>query len=309
MRVLLTAAAIAFFAIAAPRSAAAYVRTTTTSGTPLGWGNRCVEWELDGRENPAFSTERLAAAVGRAEDAWRAVAGACPNPFHFSVSPKSADTAAVGRDHHDVILWRLGDYCRRAENADDNLCLAPNVAATTTVFFRDEPGASDDGTLLEADMEINGIAHRFDDGGASDAVDMQSVLVHELGHAAGLDHTCTDATGTIPPTDDLGREVPRCLPVAALPVQARAATMYPFLEPGDVSKRSPGPDEQRAVCAIYRGYPSSCVNEPSESKGACGCRMAGGGERASPVAVGALVAAIARRRSRKRLGSKKGVGT
>lgn len=290
--------ALASDLIATP--AAAYVRLTTSSGTPIEWRSSCLQFHVDDAANPDFSTQRLRAALTGAVTAWTSSARACPSAFHVDLVGDATADSSVKRDGKSMVVWRLGDFCKEGAHADDELCLSPNVTATTTVFFRDKPGSDGDGEILEADMEINAVGFEFADDGSRGAVDLPSVLAHEVGHASGLDHTCAIATGGVAPTDSDGHAVPPCFPLAALPQAAVDATMFAFVSPGDTSKRAPGDDERAAVCAVYRSYAGACASEDPKS---CGCRVVAGDASPWRVALGLLAAttcvAIASRRRRR----------
>lgn len=266
----------------------AYVRMTTASQTPVEWRSACLQFQLSSASNPDFDSERLRAALAGGLEAWTSTAASCPSKFHVDMLSSTIDDDVVARDGKSMIIWRRSDFCADARNAQDELCLAPNVVATTTVFFLDKPGSARDGEILEADMEIN--AHyTFDDRGAADKIDLPSALAHEIGHAVGLDHTCSVASaGAAPSFDSEGRPVPACFPLGALPDYVRRATMFTFTNAGDTSKRAPSEDEKTAVCEIYRTSQGACAAGDAKS---CNCGTVGGAPEAS--ALQALLAAVA----------------
>jgi hypothetical protein len=185
------------------------------------------------------------------------------------------DGADVAFDRRSVVLWRLPRYCDDAAHAADEICLAPNATATTTVFFHDQPGAGDDGEIVDADIELNAVRFTFDDTGAPAAIDLQTVLAHEAGHAVGLDHTCYANRASAPLLDDRGEPQPYCFPVSALPPSVTAATMFNFTTPGETEKRGPTDDEQRAVCSIYAGYSGSCAGAAGDERSGCSSGLPG----------------------------------
>src|SRR5262249_8466870 len=142
----------------------------------------------------------------------------------------------VGYDGKSLVLWRPADYCDDPGHAGDDVCLSPNAAAVTTSFYFESGDRA--GELVETDIEING-AFAFDTQGAPDRVDLVSAITHEIGHVIGLDHTCATVPGRAPAHDTSGAVVPPCFPLDAVPPDARAATMFPFLEPGQLDARMP----------------------------------------------------------------------
>ena len=268
MRWSIFAAALVGFSIPIP--AQAYVRTTTTSGTPIAWTTGCLQDQLDTTPNPDLSTDRERAALKAALAQWNHSQEACTK-MTVSLGPDIAD-ANVAFDGHSVVLWRLHGFCDTGKNAQDEACLAPNATATTTVFFHDKPGEADDGKIEEADMEVNAVHFDFDDTGDPNKIDLQEVFAHESGHALGLDHTCYSDSAQTPLLDGEGNPQPFCFPVNALPASVQGAAMYPFTAPGEVDKRGPMHDETAAVCSIYAGKSATCDN--SESDGSGGCSVA-----------------------------------
>jgi hypothetical protein len=280
-------------------AASAYVRTRTTSNTPIAWFQGCLQLHVDtSAPNPAFAEDRMREDLDGALSTWNRADQACTE-LRLTREGDDAD-ANVVYDGKSMVLWRLPGFCDHRENAEDEACLSPDATATTTVFFHDDPGADDDGEILEADIEINAVHFTFDDRGSVNAIDLPSVFAHELGHAVGLDHTCTVNQGATPPVDDRGRPVPFCFPVSVLPDSVTSATMYNFIVPGEIDKRAPGPDEKRAACSIYADYTPECSGQ---SQGGISCSL-GRVSRisAGAAALAALLAAavtLGRRRSRR----------
>jgi hypothetical protein len=188
--------------------------------------------------------------------------------MNVSLGPDYADPNVVF-DGHSMVLWRLPGFCDLAKNAQDEACLAPNATATTTVFFHDDPGARDDGEIMEADMEVNAVHFTFNDNGDPNDIDMQQVFAHETGHGLGLDHTCYTDSAQTPLEDNLGNPQLYCFPVSALTPGVTAATMYPFTAPGETDKRGPTKDETAAMCSMYADKGASCESTDNPNSGGC----------------------------------------
>ena len=103
----------------------------------------------------------------------------------------------------------------------------PGDAAFTVV---DSNGP--DGAIRGARIELNGVV-RWADYGSADAVDLQGLLVHEIGHMLGLGHS-----------------------------RIREATLYPGIRPGSVRGRTLNADDLAALCTIYPAEPPPSEGSP-----------------------------------------------
>src|SRR5262249_30876577 len=156
------------------------------------------------------------------------------------------------------LFWRAPGFCDDARNARDEVCLSPNAAAITTVFYYDKPGDERDGEMVGVDIEVNAAHFSFSDDGEPGKLDLENTMTHEFGHVLGLDHTCNSISGAVPPVDGSGNPVPPCFPLADLSAAVTSATMFNFEGPGETSKRVPQADETDGVCAIYAGHSREC---------------------------------------------------
>jgi len=175
------------------------------------------------------------------------------------------------------------------------------------VFSRNHPGALDDGMILEADIEVNDVDYQWaiiPDGPITvhdygNSYDLASALTHETGHFIGLAHTCS-VSGDPLRYDNHGQVVSDCTMLTGDDAdQIIAATMYPTMNPVDVSLRSLTDDDRNGACSLYPITPTVI--------GACDVSGSPAAARPSeavlPLAVGgaglALALAWRRRRARR----------
>jgi hypothetical protein len=248
-------------------SAIAYVRMRTPDGVPLAWRRGCPAFSITTGGGAEVSADEMVRLIETARVAWQSGDGGCDElPIEVTAGDRGG---TVDYDGSSELLWRDADFCSDSDHADDEICLSPNAAAVTTVFFYEQGERG--GEIVETDMEING-AYAFGLEGEADRVDLLSIITHELGHAMGLEHTCETIPGRAPLTDSAGQVVPSCFPIAALPAPVREATMFPYVEAGVIDPRTPLDDERRAVCDLYRDHAGTC----GETGPGCGCGGAGG---------------------------------
>jgi len=133
------------------------------------------------------------------------------------------------------------------------------------------PLARDTGEIVDSDIEINAIGFAWADLDITPAdgftQDLQNALTRELGHVAGLAPTCSGDASQPRSVDENDNPIPDC---DTAPELVRETTMFPSTQPGDVSRRTLTPDDQRGLCAIYplASDPMSCLDgggEPADA--------------------------------------------
>ena len=250
--------------------ARAYVRTRNANGTPIAWERSCVFLTSAPATCPDGDPAAVAQAIRDSVAAWNDAADSCNATIHFELS-ETDGSPEPGFDpkgkNENLIVW-LTDHWGSGDTDYE-----PSAVALTTLTYVTDEGAEDDGEILDADIELNGVYQHFTTNPVqpTSAYDVANTVTHELGHVLGLDHTCYDGSLPERPTDDQGRPIPDCIPVVRLPPEVRNATMYPFASPGETSKRSLEPDDVKGVCGIYPPDRNAGPCEPIDLSDGCGC--------------------------------------
>jgi uncharacterized protein (TIGR03382 family) len=269
----------------AARVAAADVATygvqhTSVSGKPVWRSDRFVQLTLDTTTIPDADVPTITAAF----DAWSSATASCGG-VTFGL-----DRAAVpGTDfERETVHIRTDSWC----SPDGSECYDPASASVTHLTFIDNPDDSNDGMVVDADVELNAVDFELLLPGATPAtdkpaLDLQSVMTHEAGHVLGLAHDC--ATGEEPwPVDDRGNKVPSC-GADPLPADVLPATMFYQIDPGDTGARTPKQNDIDGACALLLLTP-----EP-EVDGVGGCSATGSAGGLAPLLCVLLVASRRRR--------------
>ncbi|MGM0596238.1 MAG: M12 family metallo-peptidase [Myxococcota bacterium] len=143
-----------------------------SSGVPLHWALHCIHLYL-WQEEPLL--EPLLEILQVVKEKWT-------NPEESSleftiqqVESESWGYELTGREISEIRFVR--DGWSWGEQAD----------AITVITYYDEPGYKDDGLIIDADILIN---YQEVMPQSLDASWLSTVLMHEIGHLAGLDHTC-----------------------------------------------------------------------------------------------------------------------
>jgi hypothetical protein len=257
-------------AIIAPAAAHAYVRNTAAGVAEFVPGS-CMTLEVHLDNFPGIDPDAVRAAATAAARAWSADTNPCTN-LTFAVTFAGGPGPPPRDDGVNVVGARPEGWCPDGTDAATAVtvdagptCNAPSATAATTVFARS------DGHILDGDIELNTLTFAWAvldaQGNPSDKQDLQSVLTHEIGHLIGLAHPCWSGFGDRG-IDDSGSPVPNCYDA---PAAITDDTMYPTINPGDISRRVLSPDALRAVCEIYPASngPATCAS-PTGS----GCAVA-----------------------------------
>ncbi|HET6147887.1 MAG TPA: hypothetical protein VFH68_10175 [Polyangia bacterium] len=288
--------ALAMWAPARP--AMAYVRALTEGGVPIRWGRSCIAVQAHLDDLPGLSQEQMRAAVQGATRAWSAAANSCTN-LELVVSFSAGAGPLPGSDGVSVMGARREGWCPVGTDPPPAtgapaICNPPSALAATSVF------ASPTGDIRDSDTELNTLtvdwAALDEAGQPSDRHDLQSALTHEVGHLLGLAHRCYSGVGQRA-TDDLGVPVPNCY---GAPQEILDDTMFPTIEPGDISRRVLSPEAVRALCALYPappGYlaPADPPTTCAAPQGGCALSPIGQPDPAALLALSVLLLALARR--------------
>ena len=280
--------------------AVAYVRTTTeTSGVAVQWNEKCVTVTIDERGSKDVSLGDIDTTLGRAIQNWSTRTSRCGG---LSLSMTRAYRVLdVADDGLPAVIFRNDTWQRPGHAPHD-----PSAIGLTTVMYVNTPGIPGDGTILDADIELNNVNYTFttDPTNATarpgtQLADLENTLTHELGHVQGLAHTCWDHITATPPLDNNGEPIPDCND-PNLPLSITDTTMYPYATmPGETSKRNLSPDDVSGVCDVYQPLAGKLGCYP-EIDGGCSASPAQRRSRWPLTAVGlvavAVVLAAARRR-------------
>ena len=301
MRRLLAAALVLSFA----GSAGAWVRSRTEKGTPVFWPASCVFIVPDEAGSLDMPLETVLQVIDRTIANWQTPSLGRAYLRLQREAPAKKETLY---DKTHVIKFRDGSrFCRPADGGKEEVCYSAQATAITTIFYNSAPGKPADGTILDADIELNQVNFTFVNLPAAtqarpgtSRADLENTLTHELGHLQGLDHICRDSATLGDPVDGNGQPIPDCIEVRQNPVKFRElleATMYNFTESAaEIKKRTPEADDQNALSAVY---PTDKDPKQCKRPGEGGCAVGGRGDKGAWALAGlALLAWWGRRRLR-----------
>jgi hypothetical protein len=233
--------------------ASAYVRTTSDrSNTPVFWPVSCVYVSGEARGSQDIPLPTIDATLKRAVNNWTSRDSSCG--YLRLIAQPSIKPTDVAIDGHETVVFRDQEWARPGASMPHD----PSAIGLTTVFYVDTPGLPGDATILDADIELNGVNYTFTTDpanavkrpGTTSIADLENTLTHELGHVQGFAHTCWDHLTATPPLDNTGQPIPDCN--GALPASITNTTMFPYANsPGETSKRTLSDDEVKAICDIY----------------------------------------------------------
>jgi hypothetical protein len=284
------ACALVALAVAVPLPARAYVRSRTNGGldVPTAWGKSCIPLRIY-IDNPPLElggADYLAAAQNAAV-AWSHSSLDC-TVLNLTVTSAPEDTADVGLDGENRVVFRKDDWCLHPPPTDPNEapCHDSAALAVTSVFQNKKTGE-----IVDADVEVNAYDFTWGDligqpalfaktgdckgSTACQIHDFQNALTHEFGHVIGLAHTCYQAGVETQQPDNNGNPAPACSSPDLSPVVTEA-TMYVSVAPGDIARRSLSPDDQQAACDIYPFTGAACTTSSASVGTSSGCAVAPG---------------------------------
>lgn len=234
------------FALAVPREASAFCRTTTasvpanydaqrngciTSGLLLYWKGACVTYAINETAATGIPLADATRIIDQSFSTW--TGSTCP-----------ASGQKVGISVTDLGAVQCGEVRYNSDGPNQNLIVfredswpyndASNTLGLTTVTFNSESGE-----IYDADMEINATGKNLSitDTVAANGFDLASVITHEAGHFLGLAHATSNTS-----------------------------TMFASYKPGTTTLRSLTADDIEGVCAIYPNDKERAIDPKVEPK-------------------------------------------
>jgi hypothetical protein len=190
----LSALGLGLFGAACNDPAGTARAATTESGSPLRWSERTIVLELSPERAGGTVDSRVRDALERAAGVWNSALARCSAP-RFALGAKPLARPRIEDDRTNEVLFHEGHWCSPSE-ADPGDCYDASRHALTRVRVHQKPGDRRDGEIRGADLEVNGVAFAWSPRGEGPGtLSLEAMFVHELGHALGLDHPCSDAPG------------------------------------------------------------------------------------------------------------------
>lgn len=227
------------------------------------WNTSKIELWVSDASRAAPAGRDLSVALERATATWNDHARAARAPRLFIIAGPRPTAYAV-QDGVSTVLLRTDAWCPPGARDEEEGCYDLARQAITHLYLN-----ADKTEIVEADLELNGVEpHWRHPSGEVNVPALQALLVHELGHVLGLDHSCgLKASQGASAADDLKS----CRDPAA-----RASVMYPDpLENGRALLLAPSEDALSELKEMYGGTTQV------------------GGGTLWPVGVGLLIAASA----------------
>jgi len=241
-----------------------YVRTHRESdGKPAAWPAPHVVFTLARASIPkGLDPGKVERAVADALGAW--TSDHC-SAVELALVTTDEPEPKVARDGINLVIFR-NDHWSKNGDPSPFLRYDREELAVTSVYLEKSEHSPRTAAILEADMELDAVDYGWsvDGSGISgDGVrDITRVVMHEVGHALGLEHNCNDGASSDP-------SLPGCRRAGAA---VRGATMFPSWLDSRAAPRELGGDERRALCDIYPR--SALASTPPAKPGARGVRFA-----------------------------------
>lgn len=193
-----------------------------------------VPWTSGKKISIGALTKSLSAAAAT----WSSVK--CAN---LKITVGHPEPSKVADDEKRAVIVRDELWCRNGMR--DQGCYEDGFVAATTIEHSRKVGA------IFADVEINGVTEHFADIDPASVLtannlnvwDLQSILVHELGHMLGLPDVCTTAAN---PKGN--KAIRSCLKASS---RDRSSVMYPAAAPGR-ARRFLSRDDEKNLCKVLQ---------------------------------------------------------
>ncbi|MFH1131126.1 MAG: hypothetical protein V1754_07310 [Pseudomonadota bacterium] len=272
------AANTTLFSFWAPNVQAYVPSTGENNQQPVFWmGSNCVYVQPHSQGSDDIEDGSDIEAIQRSAQNWQSATRGCSFMRIIVHGPKNNAVPGFSKSgsNENVVFWHEQKCPEEKTSNEDEPCWEYdlNAAAITTVFYVDDPKSSDDGRILDADIEINGASFSFSTTGNKTKTDVENTVTHEMGHLLGLDHPCGDGARSPLPKDHNGDPIPSCTPRWGLPSGMVDTTMYNFADLGETKKRTPEEDDIQGICDTYplAEDPGVCVEADLSNGGCDGC--------------------------------------
>jgi hypothetical protein len=278
----------------------AFVNERNKFDKVLHWSGSCVFVTPDADGTTDLPGTEETTILGEVLEVWNSATTGC-GYLELRLDPPAAGHE-VGYDGVNLVKYRHETWCSPpGEGETEPNCYDPGAFAITTLFYVEQEGRGDDGTILDSDIEMNAVNFAIATDcdttcrteGSGPLGDLANTMTHEVGHLLGLDHTCWEGSSADAPLDDEGNPAPSCNPVSSLSSEILDATMYNYENPGEISKRTPEPDDIAGVCSLYPTADDPDVCERVSVDGDGCCSVAGGTARSRGGAAGTILLALA----------------
>ena len=258
---LLGTAALGFATVA---DASAYV-FYKAGDNPLRWyvGRPAYQWTMATVEPEEATWEEAKALIEEAYDAWiETPCGVVPEFTYGGTSTATKGTLPTSlTEAPDNVIVFIRSRTDWQASGNQSSWLAITKIANDSVS----------GEIIDADMEINDGMYKFhygEDAPPAGSIDFRAMIIHEVGHFFGLDHSLS-----------------------------ATATMYATYSGDPVDARVLDQDDIDGICALYTDAPTwvDRTVKPEEPKDDGGCGAGG----AVPGLLAGLGVALGLRRRRR----------
>jgi hypothetical protein len=235
-------------------AARAYVRDRSPkTGAALRWKGGALTLTLARRATSQdLSDSEVRQAVAAALAVWDRRNNPCSS-VELRLAEGTTDNEVV-EDGISSVSFREERWSRNGA-ASALARYSANMVALTSLYAKPCPGKPTIAEIGEADIELNAVDFRFTTDGkvtqntASRTRDLQTVLVHEIGHILGLGHNCATSESERQSADNLGHRIPLC---SVAGDSLRSAAMFPIESLATVPLvRDLSSDDRKALCALY----------------------------------------------------------